>query len=323
MASAFAPRRPRTKAGAFPKRVEAAPAEGGASPTPDPPDPLRGQELRLLRFQKLRELGLTEYQAKAYLALLRLGRGTAAELARVTDVPRNKLYPVMQQLNQLGIVETAVGEAQVFRPLPLDRFVEDRLEAMRTQVRELDESRGALEALFRPPAEAAEATPGGYRVYHGRANTVEQLRQALKAARAEVVLVASPGAPRRMLASGEAEQLRARLEAGVRGLVVVPLLDDNHADAEQLGDLLDGAVVFTEEPTAPCTLLAVDGARACQAQTQPDDASATRGSDVCLVSASPILARVIEGYARALAAPGSPRLPWPDTAPEAPSPEPP
>lgn len=262
------------------------------------PEEMEPGDLAQVRFRKLRELGLTEYQAKAYMALVRLGKGTAAQLAKVTDVPRNKLYPVMQQLNQLGIVETLLGEAQVFRPLPIDRFLAERLQAMRTRVEDLDRSRADLAAMFLPASEPLEPAAAGYRLYHGRANTVDQLREALRAARSDVLLAGGQGSAARMLASGEAELLRERLDDGVRALVVLPSQQDPGA-AQELAAMLAGGVRVAPDFPGGVLLATVDDHRSLQVQLQPDDGNPHRGNDVCLVSQSPLLARLVAHVARA------------------------
>jgi sugar-specific transcriptional regulator TrmB len=290
-----------------------------------PADELDPADLGQVRFRKLRELGLTEYQAKAYLALVRLGKGTAAQVAKVTDVPRNKLYPVMQQLNQLGVVETLLGEAQVFRPLPIDRFVAERIGHMRSRVEELDASRGALAAMFRVSDEPSEASAAGYRLYHGRANTVDQVRSLLRGARAVVAIAGGAGTAARMLASGEADLLRQRLDEGVRVQVALPSQGTDAAAARDLDALLEGAVRLVPSLPQGFLLVQADEDAALQAQLQPDDASPQRGNDITLVSQSPILARMVahvageawrsgqppaEALAARAASPGGPETPY-------------
>ncbi|MCA1814507.1 MAG: hypothetical protein LC624_11255, partial [Halobacteriales archaeon] len=254
-------------------------------------EPGNGNEAR---FRTLRELGLTEYQAKAYAALLRLGKGTAAQVANVTDVPRNKLYPVMQQLNALGLVETSLGEAQVFRPLPLDRFLDERLRALRTTAEQLQEGRAALLQLFRAAPGEADVAPAGYRLFHGRANMLDQLRLALREARREVWLAGTADTPARLLTSGVAEVLRERTEEGVRIHALFP----EGAEQAMLRELDEawghGAVRVHAQLVPGALLCAVDATLAVLVQSQPEDTSITRGNDITLVTPSPIIARVVE-----------------------------
>ena len=44
---------------------------------------------------ELSQLGLTSYEAKAYLALIRRGSSTGSEVARVGELPRQRVYDVL------------------------------------------------------------------------------------------------------------------------------------------------------------------------------------------------------------------------------------
>src|SRR5512137_119909 len=54
------------------------------------------------RLQRLEGFGLTEYQARAYLALLDLGTATASQLPALSRVPRTRIYSTMRQLHAKG-----------------------------------------------------------------------------------------------------------------------------------------------------------------------------------------------------------------------------
>src|SRR5437870_13492774 len=56
------------------------------------------------RVRKLMEHGLTEYQARGYLALLALGAGRASRISPLSKRRRARIYARMQQLHQTGIV---------------------------------------------------------------------------------------------------------------------------------------------------------------------------------------------------------------------------
>ena len=52
----------------------------------------------VVQLEELTRLGLTIYEAKAYLALIRRGSSTAAEVARLAGVPRQRIYDVLASL---------------------------------------------------------------------------------------------------------------------------------------------------------------------------------------------------------------------------------
>ncbi|MGH7539935.1 MAG: helix-turn-helix domain-containing protein, partial [Gemmatimonadota bacterium] len=49
-------------------------------------------------LERLQRLGLTSYEARAYLALLRRDSSTAAETARLAGLPRQRVYDVLSSL---------------------------------------------------------------------------------------------------------------------------------------------------------------------------------------------------------------------------------
>jgi sugar-specific transcriptional regulator TrmB len=69
----------------------------------------------------LARLGLTTYEARVFVALQKLGEGTASEVSEVTDVPRSQVYGAAEGLEDRGLVETQQSTPTVFRPLSLDR----------------------------------------------------------------------------------------------------------------------------------------------------------------------------------------------------------
>lgn len=77
-------------------------------------------------IQLLQGLGLGEYEARAYQALLQHNPVTGYELAKVSGIPRPNIYPVLQRLEERGLVLRQVGDTTRFLPIPPQEFL-DRL----------------------------------------------------------------------------------------------------------------------------------------------------------------------------------------------------
>lgn len=56
-------------------------------------------------FDVLQEIGLTEYQSRAYVAAVRLGTSRFSELSDEADIPQQRIYDVVDDLEGLGLVE--------------------------------------------------------------------------------------------------------------------------------------------------------------------------------------------------------------------------
>lgn len=110
----------------------------------------------------LEEFGLSEYEAKAYVALVVGGTGTAAEIAYRAGIVRTKVYPTMDRLGQKGLVVVSNSMPRAYTPVaPEDAFdgiIQEqisRIDAMNALVASLkrlnDESRrqrGAQEKRY-------------------------------------------------------------------------------------------------------------------------------------------------------------------------------
>lgn len=66
------------------------------------------------------QLGLTSYEAKVFIALHRLGAGTARDVADITDVPRSQVYSVAERLEERGLLEVQQSNPIRYRPVSVD-----------------------------------------------------------------------------------------------------------------------------------------------------------------------------------------------------------
>ena len=100
----------------------------------------------------LTRLGLTMYEAKAYLALTRRGSSTAAEVARIAGVPRQRIYDVLASLVERGLASTRPGRVVKYVGSAPDaaiaRLVEDRRRAVDELERAAEEMIDELAPAF-------------------------------------------------------------------------------------------------------------------------------------------------------------------------------
>lgn len=55
--------------------------------------------------RELKEIGLTEYECMAYLALVKYGELTAGQVSENTSIPYSKVYTVLDSLEKKGWIE--------------------------------------------------------------------------------------------------------------------------------------------------------------------------------------------------------------------------
>jgi HTH-type transcriptional regulator, sugar sensing transcriptional regulator len=96
------------------------------------------EEIRKL----LHDLGFTDYEAKAYLALLREAPSTGYAVARSSGVPRAKIYEVLEGLVERGDALISRGEPTMYSPKPPAELVATRRQLLESR---LADAAGALE----------------------------------------------------------------------------------------------------------------------------------------------------------------------------------
>lgn len=65
----------------------------------------------------LTQLSLSDYEARTYVGLLRLGRGSARQVSETVDVPRSRVYDAVEALHEMGLVDIRYGSPKEFIPI--------------------------------------------------------------------------------------------------------------------------------------------------------------------------------------------------------------
>ena len=84
----------------------------------------------------LERLGLSNYEAKVFIALQALGTGTARDVYQVAEIPRSQVYGAAESLAERGLVEVQQSTPMQYRPVSLEeaeRLLEERFDRERTQ----------------------------------------------------------------------------------------------------------------------------------------------------------------------------------------------
>jgi HTH-type transcriptional regulator, sugar sensing transcriptional regulator len=97
----------------------------------------------------LGKVGLTVYEARAYIALVARGIGDAATLAQAARIPRTSAYKVLESLSEKGYAVPGGGKPILFRPKPPLEVAE----SLKGSIQEVFER---LDALHRVVAEHGE-----------------------------------------------------------------------------------------------------------------------------------------------------------------------
>jgi sugar-specific transcriptional regulator TrmB len=183
----------------------------------------------------LKRLGLTTYESRVFVALQKLGTGTASEVADLAEVPRSQVYGAADDLEDRGLVDVEQSNPTRYRPVD----VEEARERLYRQLR--SESDAAFDYLESVEAEYA-ATEESESIWtvRGADNVAARAAELLASAEERAVYGSEDVTP----------QIRDALAAAVdRGVDVTVLSEDEDvvAVAEECG----ARAVHVERPPVP------------------------------------------------------------------------
>jgi len=159
-------------------------------------------------LEQLAALGLTEYEAKVYMALLRENPATGYQLSKNSGVPRSMVYEALGRLEARGAaLKSEEEKATLYRPVPPDLLL-DRYE------REARERVARLRAELLPLYNREES--GRLWNFSGRREALAYATELIAGAQSELMLV---------LTDADLDALRGHLEqAHARGVALGVIL---------------------------------------------------------------------------------------------------
>lgn len=215
----------------------------------------------------LRDLGLSEYESRAYRSLLKTGPTTAKELSRTSDVPMGRIYDVLNSLETHSLVrsQTASRPKKFVAVEPekaLERLLATKREELQEQISQYENIANTLEEQL----EASDPVDEPFwTAALGPEETVDLLVERLAAADERIIFVAATPTSRFELdVVGEriADELEIALDRGVSVSTllhpdVVETLPESvgRSYRQYLQNEQDFQVRTTDEVTSTFTLL--------------------------------------------------------------------
>jgi sugar-specific transcriptional regulator TrmB len=108
-------------------------------------------------IRQLGQLGLTSYEAKAYVALLRRDSSTASEVARVAGLPRQRIYDVLGSLVERGLASARPGNVVKYVANAPELALERLIQRQREQLAELERHTADVIDRLTPQFDAGRA----------------------------------------------------------------------------------------------------------------------------------------------------------------------
>lgn len=157
-------------------------------------------------IDKLVQIGFSEYEAKAYVALLRESPVSGYQLAKASGVPRSMIYEVLGKLTARGAALTMRKEGSTqYAPVPAGEFLAQLQREQDALIGALEEELGGLDAV--------SDLEYVWNI-EGHENVMAKVREMIDQAREQIYLSLLPATYPALR-----EALQRAIERGVRAVI--------------------------------------------------------------------------------------------------------
>ena len=223
-------------------------------------------------------LGLTEYESRIYLALVRMGPRKASEVSFFGQVPRTKAYGAIRELERKGLLKIIPGKPELYVPSSPTDVLMPIVAKFNHEVKESEDVVNGLALTYESgkyikldlPKEASE-----FWQMNGRQNICNKLNQLFTDAKQLIdYSTTSSGLIRAYKVHSEAMEKAKKHGTKVR--ILSPISTENSSVAQEFSQIielkrLDGPFL------ADFTM--IDGKELVVTESKPDDLRTDRGSD--------------------------------------------
>src|SRR3989475_135364 len=239
--------------------------------------------------QSLMKLGLTEYEARIYVVLTKMGPRNASEISFLGKVPRPKTYGAIRGLESKGLLRIVPGNPERYMAVsPNDVLVPlvDKLNKETTECVQVVEN---LAMAFESSRYVYTEKP--YERYdlwsvRGRDKVYKRVQDMIGEAKVNVFFTTTANGLVRIY-KAHSEVLEKASERGAKVRVAAPINQINQSVARELGEVIE-----VRNVTVPMMHFAsADSAEIIFVEDLPDDTNVNAGQDVATWTNDPLLVK--------------------------------
>ncbi|HXY83234.1 MAG TPA: helix-turn-helix domain-containing protein [Candidatus Saccharimonadales bacterium] len=243
----------------------------------------------------LQRLGLTEYESKIYLTLLKMGPIKASEVSFRAHVPRTKTYGSIRQLKEKNLISIFPGKPEIYF---IDKSPDEVLSPIvNTRETELKESKDLIQNLalvFKTKMIVKgeiRKESGELWMIEGRANIFETLNQLFLNAKKSInYFTTTNGLIRAYKAN--ADMLEKASRRGVNVSLLANITKENVTVAREMAEIVELKNNNNSLPPETSSFISVDSHDLVILEARPDDLSIDRGTDSSVWTNNPSLVTV-------------------------------
>ncbi len=140
----------------------------------------------------LRELGMKEYESKAWTVLLKHGVCTADVVSRISGIPLTRVYETLDNLEKRGLLVVQKTRPKKYRVVSIEalrNLIEEKRSRMASEIKKAEKTLTEIKKLVPKPAEGDhEEEIDTFWIINGRENILRNVVDAIKRAKKEVLI---------------------------------------------------------------------------------------------------------------------------------------
>jgi len=240
----------------------------------------------------LQRLGLTEYESRLYLSLIKQGPTKASQLSFFGQVPRTKAYGAIKELQRKGLLRIIPGKPELYEASSPNEVLFPLISKINREMKDSEDVVQALAVTFEASKYTKRDAPKQSEEFWGMEG-----RQAISNKLNQVMLDASKSIYYSTTAAGLIRAYKVHAEAfehahkrGATVRVLSPITPTNNTVAREFSEIVE--LRSTERPLA--NFVSIDSKHLIVFDCMPDDANTRAGHDSAIWTSSKLLVDIFE-----------------------------
>ena len=230
------------------------------------------------QLNALRHIGLTEYESRLYLVLVKMGPVKASELSFRAQIPRTKAYGAINELERKGLLRIIPGKPDVYSPaspgevlMPIVNKLGRQLTEAETVVEDLMLTFESNRFVKRDGPKEAD----GFWEVEGRPGVINKLNQIFSEASKGINYCTSAAGLVRTY-KAHCDILEKASDRGVAVRIIAPVTSENAVVAREIAEVLEFKSL--DKPFGQ-NFVTVDSRELIVIETMPEDLRTDQGAD--------------------------------------------
>ena len=242
--------------------------------------------------QSLMKLGLTEYEARIYVVLTKMGPRNASEISFLGKVPRPKTYGAIRGLESKGLLRIVPGKPERYMAVSPNEVLIPLVEKLNKETSECVAVVENLTMAFESSKYVYTEKP--YERYDlwsvkGRDKVYKRIQDMIGEAKVNVFFNTTANGLVRLY-KAHSEVLERAANRGAKVKIAAPVNQMNSSVARELAEVIE----VRNAVTPMVKFISADSAEIIFTEDLPDDTNVSAGQDVATWTNDPLLVKAHE-----------------------------